>query len=167
VARSGDHGGHRPRPQCVHYRTPVLCSCAGSASRRRVMSRGVSVDNVPPQTRFLKQEFPVSSKTVTRLRTVVIFGTSQDTNCRCFTDSNKRFRCEAIIENKHTFCSDYMTFVPAQLLWKWNEWRPSKQGDLDSNVTDSLFHGENLIPISVCTIVRDCWVSFYMVNLYY
>jgi hypothetical protein len=54
---------------------------------------------------------------------------------KCFTNSSKRFQCEVMFENEHTFCCKFTMFVPAQLSHNWSEQQPRNQRDLDKIVT--------------------------------
>jgi hypothetical protein len=53
---------------------------------------------------------------------------------KCFTNSNKRFRCEVMFENEHTFCPWIHHIRTCIVLRNWREQRPSNKGDLDLNV---------------------------------
>jgi hypothetical protein len=57
---------------------------------------------------------------------------------KCFTNSSKRFRCEAKFENEHTFCLLIHHVRTCTVLRNCREQRPSNQGDLELSVTGKL-----------------------------
>jgi hypothetical protein len=61
---------------------------------------------------------------------------------KCFTNSNKRLRCEVMFENEQRSARECNIFAPVQLLSNGRERRPSNKRDLESSVTGSL--GESL-----------------------
>jgi hypothetical protein len=75
----------------------------------------------------------------------------------CLTNSGKRFRCETVFENEHTFYS--WIDAPARHLHNWREQRPSNKGNLDSSVTEEVgrvLHRSG--PTSDLIVYRSTWL---------
>jgi hypothetical protein len=94
---SGDSGGQRPHPTAL---TKELlqnsCCSVRSVGRRPIMLKPATPDagHVSCVRKFCYQ-----SACCCLIRYLVTIRTA-----KCFTNSSKRFRCEVMFENEHTFC---------------------------------------------------------------
>jgi hypothetical protein len=75
-------------------------------------------------------------------------------------NNNKRFWCDVMFENEHTFRSWIYHIAPVHFWRNWHGQRPSNQGDLDSSVTGEVgrvyFTGVDVL--LVLFLYRSTWL---------